>query len=1768
MKLLVKVLKINKLLIALMAILISSFTLAAIKTDTASFVDTSAYTSDFVAIPPFLETATGKPSVVMAFDVSGSMLEAAYENGARKANDLGDTFSDVIADGSRPNGFYGYFDPTSKYRYDTTNEVFLEDASGDWDGNFLNWLTMRRVDVARKVMVGGKVNDRAGELINGNTVWVLEGEVEYRSQDSLTMYDPDSSSYSPIPDSEKVTISMGEIVSESLGSATDTQVLISEKFEMGTFTDSWTDEQYSDPDNWPRIKFLNDYTTPIVVAVTLTHNGTDPSIARVHNVRAGQDDARFGLIEWKSSPDDHTSADTIFYIVAEAGCHAIDMADGSDLEFCAGSHTERWANNDSRIDTIAYDEVFDATPAVFAGVSTYKSDNVSNTTDTNNRAVPELTVRTSDIDDEDFDVQLTTPYSDGSDGDGVKFKRNEVIHWIAIEKTNGGTTNTGSKIEVGALAANSGSDAEYSATFNTTDFSNKPFMAVASQTSNATKPYFVRIGETSELDGGTGWTKTGFTVRLQNHDNTSFSTSSPDEREDLAYIAAAGAPFPKVRVAVTEEPKGLVQNNDQKVNFGLSVYNFDHTQLSMNTIIGSNKVNGQTMNPCYPIFEEDRWPAYSEMDNLADDGMKKEVFVLSDGVTTREYLCVPTGIHAPNDNIVRVIEEYPMVWGTTAIAETMVEIGRYARQESPHYNDGNTVNATVAQLDSNGDPVYSGSVLQTTTASYPDFDLGNDWDPYYDSIQGQTLDCKKVFALNFNDGAPYRDYDGSASDHLYSSDYFSTITNDKGTGDREVLDNVALALRQNDCRTEAGMDNFQEVISYYVFAALDTEAQSTGSYRKMMEAAARGGFVDIADDAGVFNHLPDPMWPPSTDSYSESSYDFGAYSQQDPENCDANEWDADGDCVPDTFYLAQDGDEISDALQNAIDDILARAASGGAASVVSTTSGGEGALFQSSFVPTKSDDNVTVNWFGDIQAYFIDSDGYLRADGGTAGKLDDYTDDPIMDSCFDADANEVRMKLSTSVESRPTKAQIEACSDSVFNIDPIESNEDKPLWSAANELSKLTEAQVTEQRGDYTANNTTRYILTALPDISGNLVMQDFMPDTFTSDLVGLLDTDNTTDAENLVDFIRGKEFDDGSMRNRTVEMGSGDAAVETIQRLGDVIYSTPVAVGRPSERLNLLYDDASYNEFFQQYRDRRTMIYVGANDGMLHAFNGGWYDRQNSEFSGSKDTRDYWEFGQEVWAYVPYNLLPHLKVLSEVDYGVQEGDHNYFVDQTPYIFDAKIFGSDSLVTGQPDVVVDSETVETHPGGWGTVMVVGFRMGGGESSVYPDPSDLSTTETVRPAYLIFDITNPELEPVLLAEFTHEKLGMSFSTPTALTVQPTVSLLEEDWFLVMGSGPSATQAGVEQVASFQNAHLFLLNLKTMALHPTFGVNGVMDLGATDAENAFVSDLVATDWDIDVTTDAIYFGTTQGLDTKDSNGNVWPDANGDGIPDSSDGVFDEWAGKLFRLMPTAGLSSLTHSWSVDVMYDPGQPINSRPGVSFDKNKNRWIHFGTGRYLNTADTIDETDGMLVGIKEPRAADGSFAMDSGSVSEITSAMVDVSDATVEEETGDLDGSVSLSLAQDKVQYLEERQMQYADSSDYVNGWYKNLDDSGFRGTRAMGSPTILGGFMSQTTFAPAAQACVATGVSRLHALRYTTGTAWTDWVFVDENDPDATESVVESVVIGDTASMSPGIHMGGGRKDGEATLINLNSDLSISTTTESNLEGIYSQETSWREL
>jgi len=142
--------------------------------------------------------------------------------------------------------------------------------------------------------------------------------------------------------------------------------------------------------------------------------------------------------------------------------------------------------------------------------------------------------------------------------------------------------------------------------------------------------------------------------------------------------------------------------------------------------------------------------------------------------------------------------------------------------------------------------------------------------------------------------------------------------------------------------------------------------------------------------------------------------------------------------------------------------------------------------------------------------------------------------------------------------------------------------------------------------------------------------------------LAGTAD-DNSQSGLDLVAYLRGdqsKEKNNGPFRPR-----------ETV--LGDIVNSDPLFVGSENFGYKTLpVGGSAYASFLSSKASRVKMLYVGANDGMLHAFR--------------VDT------GAELFAYLPGLLVDsHLATLASEPYA-----HRYFVDGSPRAGDAYLDGA------------------------------------------------------------------------------------------------------------------------------------------------------------------------------------------------------------------------------------------------------------------------------------------------------------------------------------------------------------------------------------------------------------------------------------------------------------------------------------------------------------
>lgn len=1131
----------------------------------------------------------------------------------------------------------------------------------------------------------------------------------------------------------------------------------------------------------------------------------------------------------------------------------------------------------------------------------------------------------------------------------------------------------------------------------------------------------------------------------------------------------------RIALAVKTEPTGIIQENAGSMRFGVAVYNYDLSQKS-SKIYEGNKVNGGTFRPCYP-----------------DTRLPKDQ-------RTNYDICLDTHVKAPLSNIIDVIEDHPLIWGTTPIAETLYEIKGYfgqinhtATRGHPHwYNNGSNRNS---------------------------YEVNNAWDPYYYEEIGGKAPCAKSFVIHFNDGEPFRDWDGNGHPITITGDGRGTILIN------EALDDVAYDLRNQDCRTDDGMTGHQGIISYYVYAALGENEDNNGSTRKMREAAVNGGFVDEPNSGNL--NAPDPLHPTNFINYINSGRSDPSFCS-DPDGdglIETIEWDRDFDCNPDTFYFANDGAMLVSKLNAVFQSIALRSASGGASSVISASSSGEGAVYNAIFQTSAERGEDSVSWIGDVHALMIDAGGNLRADGDGDKVLDDDTVDGYLDYCTEENGNirVVRVKITTD-GNRPTQNQFQNCSQNIFSLGLLDLSTNY-LWSASTWLDQLSDLEATNQR-TYSSANDGRYIFTAINAEDDNVVLGSdavpFVESTFSDTNAGLLESSSASDARNLVNWVRGQDLT--GFRSRQLD--------GVTKRLADIIYSTPTAVGRPAENLDLLYGSNSYRNFLLHYKNRRQVIYAGTNGGMLHAFNGGWYNAATQTFqkargnSAAGSTTEY-DLGAELWAYVPYHALPHLKYLATPGYGAVVSDHVSLVDLKPRIFDAKIFPDDA----------------NHPGGWGTILVGGMRLGGGTITVDMD-NDGTDDRTLRSSIFILDITNPDEAPTLLLEFSHPNLGFTTAIPSPIVHGASNNEGDDaTWYLILGSGPDNTPEGFDDVKSTQNAHLFLLNLNNIVsgqgdiLESNFDSDGIMEL--TTEPNTFISDISAVDFGLDkMTTDALYFGSVSG--------------------DPLTG----WSGKIHRLLiqnETQTTQNAVSDWAVTTLYDAGLPITAAPSPSFDNARNRWVYVGAGRFFTSEDRSDTTAHQYFGIKEPRNTDGSYAWTT------VSNLVDVTNTLVAQDTAVLTSPPTLTPALPdpaRLPDLESRFLNYKNSTNYLSGWSRTFE----AGERNFGAATLLGNLLTFTTYNPEDTECTIDGQAKLYVLNALTGTADDTNVIGIRS---ATGDYEYEVDLGSMPATTPSLHTGEGYNDsGSTKAIIQKSDGSFFTQEQEGETPVQSGEASWRRL
>jgi type IV pilus assembly protein PilY1 len=194
----------------------------------------------------------------------------------------------------------------------------------------------------------------------------------------------------------------------------------------------------------------------------------------------------------------------------------------------------------------------------------------------------------------------------------------------------------------------------------------------------------------------------------------------------------------------------------------------------------------------------------------------------------------------------------------------------------------------------------------------------------------------------------------------------------------------------------------------------------------------------------------------------------------------------------------------------------------------------------------------------------------------------------------------------------------------------------------------------------------------------------------------------------NLVPYLRGQN---------ALEITTPSPTYRPRQHfLGDIVNAKPAYVRDPKNNFNDslpndLTNSLSYATFADANQSRQAVVYAAANDGMLHAFDGGGCPTTGLCNPGT---------GKELWAYVPRMIMPNMHMLADLNYQVK---HTYLVDGTPET---------------SDIFVNSTTAASSglATGWHTILVGGLNDGGR-------------------GYYALDITNPQV-PIALWETCADK----------------------------------------------------------------------------------------------------------------------------------------------------------------------------------------------------------------------------------------------------------------------------------------------------------------------------------------------------------------------------------------------------------------------------
>ena len=824
-----------------------------------------------------------KPNVMVMLDNSGSMKAKMYTDSFNSSRD-----------------YYGIFDSSKTYEYDPTILVnataygtisaqidtsktgaFKELISACdptisqtcWSGKYLNWLTTRRADASRMALVGGKLESRTAFTYGSGYQYKIIGNNEHGDR-VWTVSSNNSDDFSPIPNNSNVTVTSpaminngnrmalydpyAKVIFNQAGSTvntifdnTDTKIGEFGNVDISAIKDP-SNNAHLKSNSWTQVTFASPYTSaPVVIAKPPTIAGGDPALVRIKEVTLTG--FKISLQEWPYKDGNHI-VEMVSYMVLESGSHTlpggkkIEAGTRSTQKEYAGKGVKSGSSCIAAVTKTDFDPVslssFSNAPVVIASTMTY------NNLEAVNARIRSLTSSGFDLALQQQEAVATTS--------PVAALLPETIGYIAVEPGTVDDVTNNWKL----LAGTQGSVTQGQKTIDLgSDFSEAPTFLAAMTTINGSDPAVLRLDTLSN---------TAAVIHVE-EEKSCDNEVAHSSAETVGYIALQGLANTQYNFALvtTSEPIGLLQDISADVRLGVSFYRYPPDK---DDIYNGVTTQGGTLRFKIPNNPFVKKPSH------ADGGGYRSL----DGYIT-----------TPIADVVDAIEHYPLVWGTTPLAENLWEVIQYFEQDDPYYADVET--------------------------GFKDFDKADnanpERDPYYYADQGEKLWCAKSNVIIFTDGEPYRDAGVPVEVQDYDED---TKTNDTVDADQNVHQDV-------------GKDNLDDV-AYWAFCD-----KSKGScLNTETPPKATEGSRDLRTDLTGTNNVQD-----KGQFLNIHTVGFGSGSIRQILQDTAN--NAGGEA-----YAAEDGHQLKSALTQAFEAAQAESSAASVALNSGSISGGS-KVFQARF---------------------------------------------------------------------------------------------------------------------------------------------------------------------------------------------------------------------------------------------------------------------------------------------------------------------------------------------------------------------------------------------------------------------------------------------------------------------------------------------------------------------------------------------------------------------------------------------------------------------------------------------------------------------------------------------------------------------------------------------------------------------------------------------------------------------------------------------------